>query len=128
MITKTMLNNFRKDFAEAVKELESKYNVTIHMGNISYSENSFDAKVNVKENLDEKAAEELAKNDFTRYCSLFGFKPDDYGKEFIAQNKKFKFVGFNPRCPKNACKIVDENGGVYKAPVETVKNALKKGE
>jgi len=50
-ITKETLNQFRKDFATSVKDLESKYGIQINIGNIRYDKSGFKSNFEVK-NLD----------------------------------------------------------------------------
>lgn len=44
-ITNPMLNEFRKDFEKAMKDLEAKYNISVKLGNISHNSASFSAKI-----------------------------------------------------------------------------------
>lgn len=97
MISKDMLVSFRKDFKEAVKQLEQQYGVEIKLGNISYNTNNFHGKMEVFEISDGKNAEQLQ---FEKLCSLYGYKPSDYGREFVSQGDRFKLVGFKPQAQK----------------------------
>jgi len=47
MVTKEMIKNFRGDFAQAVADLEKKYDMKISLGSISYDENSFKTRMSV---------------------------------------------------------------------------------
>lgn len=44
-ITNPMLNEFRKDFEKAMKELEAKYNISVKLGSISFNPTSFSGKI-----------------------------------------------------------------------------------
>lgn len=46
-ITKELIKQFRGDFAAAVAALESKYGVTVTLGNVSFSTDRFSGKVEV---------------------------------------------------------------------------------
>ena len=57
-ITKAKLQEFRADFAQAMKELEAKHEATIDLGNISFSESEFSTKLVVRDaNAESKEAE-----------------------------------------------------------------------
>jgi hypothetical protein len=123
MITKELCKNFRNDFNTAMKELESKYGIAITLGNISYCSTDFSAKITANVTGDE--AKEKEKAEFESYAKFYGFEPEDYGKEMTLQGKRFKFVGFNHRCSKNICSIMEiTTGKLYKCPDTTMKIAL----
>lgn len=125
MITKETCKNFRKDFEKAMKELESKYEISIKLGSISYSSTDFSAKVTA--NVTGEEANEKEKTEFENYAKIYGFNPSDYGKEVTIQGRRFQFVGFNHRCSKNICSIKEvETGKLFKCPDTTMKFALSK--
>lgn len=113
-INKESLKEFRKDLDEIIKPLEEKYGVTIDLGSISFSDIEFSTKINVKNNeINGKSVEQY---EFEKVCHLYGFKPEDYGKEFKQKDETFKFVGFNINSPKYKYKCVNEKGIAYKFP------------
>lgn len=58
--TREGFNKFRVDFQKAVKELETKHNVIISMGNISYNDTTFNTKLTVlKKNPNVKSSSNL---------------------------------------------------------------------
>lgn len=112
-MTKAMLKKFRDDFAQSVKELEKEYDVSISLGSISYSDTEFTSKVTVKSTSDVAQNKEIEnkQKEFATYAMMFGFKPEDYNREFIVQGKTFKLIGFNPNCRKNICRIMEISTG-----------------
>ena len=125
MITKETCKNFRKDFELAMKELEAKYEISIKLGNISFSSTDFTAKVTA--NVIGEEANEKEESEFKSYAKIYGFEPNDYGKEVTIQGRRFKFVGFNHRCSKNICSIKEiATGKLFKCPDVTMKLALSK--
>lgn len=42
---------------------------------------------------------------FEQQCAGYGFKPDDYKREFSANGRDFQLIGFNRKAPKNNCII-----------------------
>ncbi len=126
MITKPVLNNFRKDFADTVKQLEKKYNVTIELGSIKYSETNFHSKITVKE-LGENGTPTVNEKDFSIYARLLGVPETWLNLEFAGNKERLKIVGLNPRRSKNAVELVGvQSGKQYMGSIEFVKYQLAK--
>lgn len=123
MLTKQQFNEFREDFQEALKEVSEKYNVNITAGNISYTNIDFTMKVNVKMNEVEGKSFEQA--EFEKYCFMFGFLPEDYGKKAVNLGEEYTLVGFYPRKRKQPVKIV-KDGKNYIITEERAKLLFKK--
>jgi len=112
-MTKTNLKNFRNDFVTSVKNLEERYGVSINLGNISYDDTKFTAKIEVKNPLSE--AEEFASK--ARILTQWGIKPDMYRKIFKAEDgKEYMLVDLDTKARKNVCIIekVPSDGKRYK--------------
>lgn len=104
-INQNTLKQFREDYEQAVKSLEEKYGVVIQAKNITYSDNSFHFKTEVT-NGESKA--EIRKQDFEKYCSLYGLKPSDYLRSFEKEdNKAYAIIGINPNKRKYPIMIRD---------------------
>jgi hypothetical protein len=97
------LKEIRDDFNEAVKQLEEKYGIRLSFDKISYSPDSFGAKINAI--IANSAVTEESVNpkwiaDFTRYTEFGynGLKKSDLGRKFKFPNGKTgKIVGLRPR-------------------------------
>lgn len=113
---------FRNDVEVVLKSVAEKHGVEIECGKISYSSFDFTMQLKVTKNdgdIDGKKAV------FEQECIFFGFKPEDYNREFMADGKKFKLVGFNRKSPKNNCSIYCvQDGKTYKCNDEMVKRAF----
>ena len=92
-VTKTLLEEFRKDFAEAVKGLEKKYNSEIKLKNISYGFDSFTATVSVE-------SPDTKKNEWNLYCNSYGLAPEDLGKTFKDSKHTYTIIGLKPNSRK----------------------------
>lgn len=88
---KANLNKFRTSFNSAVAELAKEFDVKIDLGKITYSDDSFTAKVSVA-NTD---AEPQEVKDFKQYANLVGLEPEDLGKTFKSNGKVFTITGLN---------------------------------
>lgn len=119
MFTKQQFKDFRSDVEKALEEVSKKYNVNIKAGNITYSNISFNLKLEVtKKEVNGKSFEQA---EFEKYAILYGFKPSDYNKQFAYGGKKYVFIGFKPKSHKYPILAKCTNGKTYKFPIEIVK-------
>ena len=106
------LGKFRKDFLEAVAPLQDKYDITISLGNITYTADEFSGKMTVKNSRDK---EEIERKDFDRDVWKYehlGFEPGMYRRIFIgATGKRYAIIGFNTRSKKYPLRFVDISDG-----------------
>lgn len=124
-ITKVMLGNLRADFANAVKELESKYNIKIELGSGKFDDSSATFKLNVTGSGENGKVIDSKANDFMRYCEVFGLEKSDFGKSFHNMNGTYEICGIKPSCYKFPI-LAKKNGKIYKFPADMVKVYLKK--
>jgi len=118
---KASFDLFRKDCTEALRAVGEKHDIAIELGSINYGSDTFNVKMECKKT----DAGDVNQKEFLRHCEIYGFKPEDYHREFALNSKTFKLTGFNHRSPKNCCEIVDViSGDKYKANAETVLRAL----
>lgn len=122
MITNAVLKEFRKDFKEAVKDLEEKYNIEIEIGNITYSDHDFRGKLTCVE----KGEDGLSGNDaqlirnHDRLCGLYNIPKDAIGKTFKHGKDEFKYLGLNEKKRKNPVILEKVSDGKrYKTTVES---------
>jgi len=118
---------FRNDFASAVKQMEAEFGVTIKMGGVTYEPDgsAFVSKITVKNT--QVNGVSFEQNDFNKHCEHYGFEAKDYNREFTLNGERLKLIGFNPRAPKNSCKIVSlVSGSNYKCSENVVKRAFNK--
>lgn len=120
---KELLTNFRKDFKLAMKELEKKYGFDIELGNITYAhdEKSFTGKIEAVKVEEGKTREQA---DFEKNAHLYGFKPEDYKKEYIVKGVTYQLIGFNRKARKNPFLIRDiATNSEYTCPLGFLNNA-----
>lgn len=117
--TNSEFNAFRKDFKEALKEVEEKYGIIIEPKNLTYTSNSFNLKVlvtNVSEEQKEQGldTEQIA---FERDCAKFGFTKEDYKRRFVVRGDTYELYGFKASARKNPCKVQNvRTGARYVCP------------
>jgi hypothetical protein len=112
------LKNFREDFKDAVKELEEKHGIVIHLGNISYNNSQFTSKLEVR--LDSVSPNQKYIDTFKLLYKMYGLDEDMLGKTFNACGKTLKFVGLDSKKRNYPC-ICEGNGKSYKLSVEQLK-------
>lgn len=99
--TNEFFENFRKDFAKAVEDLENKYNIKCSLGDIRYTINDFSVKMQVVKvsNGDEgKSVAELKwRNDFIKYHSAYELDEDCLDSYFELNDTKYLFLGCDPK-------------------------------
>ena len=102
IMTKEQFATLRSEMETALAAIADKYNCDISVGNIKYDDINTDVSVSFRsKGADGKSADQL---NFEKYCSQFGFKPEDYGYTFTDKDDKtYTFVGFNPKARKNYC-------------------------
>lgn len=119
----TTLKNFRADFQQAVAELEEKYSITLEAGSISYDANEFSMKVSAT-----RADVDVEKANFIRDCMSYGFKPEDYLRQFTDARKTYELTGFNHKARTNKALFREAGTNVrYHGPVSYVKDLMNGG-
>ena len=111
------LDAFRKDFENAVQELQDKYDVTIRLGKITYTDESFTAKLTVNNGRDpdDIGSAEFDENVW-KYEHL-GLTKGMYRRVFLGKDgRQYALLGFNTRAKKYPLIIKDiEDGSVIRA-------------
>ena len=116
-VTSEFLDIFRKEFNEAVETLCEKYDISMQLGRITYSNESFSATLSVNMTRD---PEDIARANFDADAWKFediGITEGMYKRIFIGTDKKkYAIVGLQPRSYKQPLCIVDvDDGSRYKA-------------
>lgn len=114
MITKPMLKEFRKDFQEAVKQVEDKYGLEITLANITFDENYFSGRIKAQVN----GAETPQEKDYKVMETLRGLPP--LGTKIDINGKEFEISGYNYRARKNKILIKNNQGKTYVTSIQTI--------
>lgn len=106
-ITKKLLNDFKKDFQEAVKGLEEKYGVTIEMQGATYSSDHFSAPIKVQE-------KGLEIRNWNEYAPKWGLDINYLHKTFNYKKSNYKVMGVtaNPYV-KYSIRVLRDDGKEY---------------
>lgn len=127
-MTKANLDSFRKDFNEAMKALNEKYDVDVHLKNIRYSDDSFTSKIEVQNRGEsgEKVDLTLKKLEtaFCNYAYRYNLE-GQLGAIFERGGSKYKIIGMKPRS-KTMPIVVEKisDGSRYKYAASSIQEAL----
>ncbi len=122
MITVDKLKEFRKDFDSTIAELGKKHELGITLGKISYSSDSFTAKISAIEVSDGQSKEQV---EFNKHCSKFGLKPDDYKAEVNFDGERIQIIGFELSRRKYPILVFNINRNKQMIYSREVLNSLK---
>jgi len=93
------------------------------VGNASFSLNNATFKVEIAPLVDGKAITQ-EEEDFKRYATSYGLKPEDFNREFQWAGESCVLIGCKPRSTKFPLLVKKANGKIYKFPASTVRLAL----
>ena len=120
--TKAELRDYRTEIEQVLQGIAEKHNINIKAGNISYSTNDFKLTLEVTQKEVNGLSYEQA--EFNKDCMLYGFKPEDYKKEFSMNGKTFTITGFNHKAHKMPILAKGNDGKGYKFACDTVKKMM----
>ena len=113
----------RLEIDAALAKVAAKHGITLEIGNISFSADSFRTTLSAKSSADPL---ENAKSDFIKSAYSVGLLKDAFGKTFDVRGDTFKIIGVKPRSHKYPVIGKDmSNGKEYKLPLSYVPSNLK---
>jgi 16S rRNA U516 pseudouridylate synthase RsuA-like enzyme len=116
MLTKKEFDSFRKETEQVLQVIAQKYNANITAGKIKYTNDSFNLDLQVtKKEIDGKSFEQA---EFEKYCMLYGFKPEDYNKQFESKGHRYTLTGFKVSARTMPILATREDGKRFKFGTE----------
>lgn len=119
IINADSVEEFRKDFNEAMKGLQDKYDITISLGSITYWQDRFTAKLTANNGRD---SEMIARAEFDRNVWKYrhlGLEPGMYNRIFIGDNgEQYAIEGFKVKARKYPLEIVNIRTGAHERSTE----------
>ena len=123
MLTSPEFKQFRVDFAQAVKGLETKYNMKIELGSITYSQTNFHVKLTgTKINAEGKKL--IDTTHFNMLKQIYNFK-GNIGDTFVSDGKIFTVINIDSKKRKNNVILSASDGKQYVSTPESVNRMLK---
>lgn len=123
MDMKKNLQIYRKAIDKALIAVGKELGLEFKCGSAEYSDYDFTIKLKGVVKTDTvDGRREL----FRQQAPLFGFEADDYGREFVDNGKRYRFIGFNVRSKKNQCNILClDNNITYSCHSSSVRMMLR---
>lgn len=120
MINKIFLHELRRDIDKALEPIAEKYDLSIHLGNIRFSDYDFNAQLKGEVN-DTGNGVSVAEKQFHEYSAHYGLEPDHFGASFKSNGKTFTISGIKPNNRKYPIIAEDERGVSYKFAARSVR-------
>lgn len=113
------------DIRKALKSVEDKYGITIKVGKVKYSENSYNAEMNVAigQGLE---AYRSAWIDLINlgYGYAYNLKAEDFGTKVELNGKQYTIVGIRPKARTKPLNIIDNEGKIYNCSIDALKHKI----
>ena len=116
MLTKEEFKAFRIELEQVTEGLAKKFNVNIKAGKIKYSTDNFNLDLQVTKKEVNGLSFEQA--EFEKCCFLYGFKPEDYNKQFESKGHMYTLVGFKSSARTMPVLATREDGRRFKFGTE----------
>jgi len=123
-LDKLTVTHIAKRLTTAVKPLAKELGVAIDLGSCTFGASNcrFQLKVALLDSSGKAITEDI--DCFRSNAKLFGFEPDDLGKEFAYQGQSYTICGLRPKSRKYPVIAQSDNGKNYKFPCRSVLGAL----
>lgn len=120
---KPALKALRQEINAALESVAKKNGITLRLGNISYSSDTFRGKLEATIVTKDASGATLSKEqlDFQKNAKLLGFKPEDLGRKL---KDGTVIHGANLRAHKYPLLVRTERGAIYKETIERVKSLM----
>jgi len=94
-----------------LQKVADKYGLVVQSGGGTFTSTSFRFKVEFAVVDDSGVAQSRDATHFERYCTLYGLKPEDLGREFVYRGSKYTIVGLSSRSRKFPILTTQEGRG-----------------
>lgn len=128
---KQNLATIRKDIDAALAEVAAKHGITLGLGTITFSGDTFSTKLTamIKDGdvaiNDTMSAKQMTwAKDFKAYAFSFGMKAEDLGKKVTIGSTEYVIIGARPRAKQNIV-MRNPNGGFNVQEASVVAKFLK---
>jgi hypothetical protein len=123
-LDKSNLVQIREDINAALKAVGTKHGLVLDAGNASYSPTNATFKLAVSVITDGVVMDKPTA-DFKRFCTMYGFKPENLGAKFTSRGVEFTLTGLDSKSHKYPMLArSSKDGKDYKMTREAVQRAL----
>jgi hypothetical protein len=112
----------------ALKPIFEPLGIVVELGRGTYTPdgNSFNMKVNLTVKVEGQAVQGHAAEEFKMYCSLYGLKETDLGRQFSYAGTTYTLIGCRPKARKFPLICLRADGEKRILPAEPVRLILEK--
>lgn len=111
MFTPKNLDEIRVELDKMLLEYGKQKGIAFQIGNISYTGNSFSTTLKCVEG---STSDAVDREEWNKYCAKFDLTPEDFGKKFAYQEKKWQVVGIKPYSQNSIVVKEIDSGKLYK--------------
>lgn len=124
-MNKQKVKTLRALINTALKTIEADQGVVIEIGHASYTSDSVKFQFDVIDNVsDDGTSMGFLELSFKRDCHVFGFKAEDFGKQFTSNGATFTICGLKPGNRKYPVIGINKSGAKFKFRAEAVQSKL----
>jgi hypothetical protein len=116
---KAQFDMFRMEVEQALQEVAKKYDINIKSGKIKYNENSLE--MDLKASKKEVNGKSFDQSEFEKVAFMYGFKPEDFGRQFNMSGKTFTLYGFKSSARTMPVLAKGNDGKNYKFGTEVAR-------
>lgn len=125
-IDRPFVKLLREKLQKKVEELEAEFQLSIHVGNATFSETNVNFKIECAAINDKGEVLDRASEDFKSYARLYGLQPEDLGKSFTWSGDSYTITGLNSRSSKHPIIVERKDGKKFKFSADQIHFSLKR--
>ena len=118
------IKELRTKIEVALKDFAESENISIELGNASFSEDNVTFKMSCSTVNTDGSVNSKTGEDFKHYCTRYGLKPEALGATFTRDRQQYTITGCKPRSSKYPIIGQRTDGKSFKFSPEDVKRSL----
>lgn len=123
LIDRENAKKLHKEMNAAIKAVGDKYGLQFEEHSAKYSSESITGRFTLKATPDGTTPE---KHEWDKHCTMFGFKKEDFGREFIdTAKRRWVISGLKANSRKYPILVKNSNGTKYVMEAQNVRNFLE---
>lgn len=115
----------RAEIDAALKIVGDKYGLAFHAGNVKYEPHTAEFKLHVSTLSEKGEVIHKEAEDFKRYATVYGLKPEDLGRKYLRGGKTYTVIGCKPLSRTYPILVSCSDGKKYKMAADSVVTFLK---
>ncbi len=125
MITRDKARLITADVLAALSDVGKKHGVTFSNKGGNFSEGSLTIRLEAAVVNADGTVSSRTSEDYTRYCGMYGLKPEWLNQKFMSGGLEFTIIGLNTRRSKNPVEARQtRNGKVYIFKADSIQRMM----